>query len=545
MFEKRIRDYKGYGMIMAVCFLALLAIQRLYFGLRYFPVLDDWFLYYGNSLQENQWSDVILKNQLLAQRPLACLTDSYLIGACLPHLWIPYLITLCMLGGGLLLLSRGLDKSRIYTGGFLLTMMALFPFHIEATNWLSASSRICTALFFIGLSVFLLDRYLEKCSKVFLILYFICGFFCVSYYETALPVYILVNAFAVSREREGLAGRLPLLLIPVGWCMAMAAYYALSPFGGEVAARGAQVRENYGEHFSFVISELKNTGRYILPLCGGSLRRGVRLMWENHSYVRLVLAVLLSGAFSWAYMRYAERKGFSWKEAARTAVAGVLLVIGGLAIIFVLAYVRLSFRVLFFAFLGVGLLMDAGIRWLAQYRIGRVLGGIFTGVTVFAMTAAGIGEIDFYRLTNWRDMQLVDRMTESDKVEKMLEGDQEIYLFGAEEYYFPDCQNRFEHVRSTASMYAAFSGAIYYRIGQPLPGNIYAYYNGQEINQWLRQNREHCAVYCIENDGSLSEGAMLQDSDGSSNLTVIRKDGTIFGTLEYFSEDQYLFWQNE
>ena len=69
----------------------LLMLQRTIFGFRYFPMIDDWFLYYGKGTIENY-----VDRMDLSVRPFAGIADTFIFTPMADHMEIMLLVLTLM-----------------------------------------------------------------------------------------------------------------------------------------------------------------------------------------------------------------------------------------------------------------------------------------------------------------------------------------------------------------------------------------------------------------------------------------------------------------
>jgi hypothetical protein len=131
-----------------IVLLSVILIANFPFGFRYFAFSDDYNAYGVFSLfRENIWTDVMLRFNIYGMRPLAGLTDAYIIA----WFWrggmaFVLLAITAMRFGSIYLLDKIFTKSGIVWGRAAAVFFAVFPALTEAAYWVSASS-LCLRFF--------------------------------------------------------------------------------------------------------------------------------------------------------------------------------------------------------------------------------------------------------------------------------------------------------------------------------------------------------------------------------------------------------------
>ena len=143
-------------LIAAVTALLLIARSCVY-GFRYFPQLDDYIQYWYYQ-KYSSFAELQQDSGILGSRPLAGLAD-YFVWSRLPMIASVIILSVIFAVSAVLIrnaLKRYFDLSALFP-----VLMTLLPLGIEASYWLSASTRIIMGLFAAALSEILFVRWLD------------------------------------------------------------------------------------------------------------------------------------------------------------------------------------------------------------------------------------------------------------------------------------------------------------------------------------------------------------------------------------------------
>ena len=195
--NKTKEKYIGILFFVTIC---LVFIQRFAYNALYYPVMDDWFLY--GDIYKNKVADFIVPNEKFAIRPIAGLIDIFVASPLFKHLWTVEIMLSVFMVVGVLSVMYVLRKNDYNVGGIFVLLLCLLPLNFEATYWIAASIRISGSIFFVGISCYMLNGFLEEENKQFLIGYGIVGFITVGFYEPAIVVYAFLSAYLVLKKKN-------------------------------------------------------------------------------------------------------------------------------------------------------------------------------------------------------------------------------------------------------------------------------------------------------------------------------------------------------
>ena len=144
------KNFIGKNLNLFLIFILIL-IQRFAYGLKYFPVVDDWFLYFGRGVKLSN-AECPKPVPDLSIRPFAGLFDHYVITPLAEHLVIIEILLTVMLIAACIFFGRCFSEKDKTTDSVFVLFMTIFPISFEGLYWISAASRIIPSLFFISLS---------------------------------------------------------------------------------------------------------------------------------------------------------------------------------------------------------------------------------------------------------------------------------------------------------------------------------------------------------------------------------------------------------
>ncbi len=440
--------------------LLLLVLQRTIFGSKYFPVIDDWFLYYGRSMSED-----VLSTLDLTMRPLAGLADAFMITPLAGHMIITELLLMVMLAASVYFLCRAFSMSRISSGAVLMTVAALSPIGFEGLYWIAASSRIISSLFFISLCVYSEARYVTGRKKRYLAVFIVSGLFSVGFYEMMVPIYFALTVIVMLKHRRSVW----IMVFPVIFTAAAIIYYKLNMGDPALAERGEMIGKDL---FSYHIWDMydwykKVFGSIQLRLLKESFIDGAKALAAHPVWAVLITAA--SAGFA-AVMRGSRNEGRLWYD----LLMGVGLIAAAISVMVILSYVRVPFRVAYPICIGVALVAEAVLC--------RILPGMVYRIAVFALvmffSVCNIGELNLYRWNNERDEEYCAEVMEKADV---FNPDMLVYIFNERDYWYNDRVQHYEYVKAVSENYACITGMIQYKAGVSDIHNVMTVNNGDVV----------------------------------------------------------------
>lgn len=178
--------------------LALMYAVRLLYPYR--PFLDDYIQYHVYSLHNNPIRNIYFGIGLFAARPVASFLDIALWSHFWGNLGVLYILFSVLYLAFLFLLRHFAQGLGIRLGNVFMYLSALCPINIEATAWLSASTRIVGGLFFSVLCIILIS---EKRNPTKMTAFVLINFISYCFYEqTAIFCLVCVCFAAVTKKRK-------------------------------------------------------------------------------------------------------------------------------------------------------------------------------------------------------------------------------------------------------------------------------------------------------------------------------------------------------
>lgn len=138
-----------------------------------------------------------------AIRPIAGLIDIFVASPLFKHLWTVEIMLSVFMVVGVLSVMYVFRKNDYNVGGIFVLLLCLLPLNFEATYWIAASIRISGSIFFVGISCYMLNGFLEEENKQFLIGYGIVGFITVLLFMSLhIVVYAFLSAYLVLKKKN-------------------------------------------------------------------------------------------------------------------------------------------------------------------------------------------------------------------------------------------------------------------------------------------------------------------------------------------------------
>lgn len=522
-------------LIMTVFLGLLMLIQRFLTG-GYKPVMDDWFLYgdlYTNAA--DRMTQFAIPNEKFAIRPFAGMFDCFVNAPLFRHIWIAQLfVTLSLLFGAFLII-KALRRNNTAGAGFFMCIVCLFPVGFEATYWLAAATRISYSMLFIGAAVFALDNYYKTNRRRGLILYSLLGLVSVGFYEPAIVIYIILTLFIIwnNKDKKPL---LPIIILVVQICI-IGIYYLVNSGAGEIESRGGIVDNNLMEHTALVAEYIKDifTSKS-LELMQNGLSKGFSIVLGGHKFMKLAIISVLSLGFGVFSAICIKKRRFSLK----ILILGIALFFGGIILNFVLGSERIPLRLVYFSYLGAGIIIDE-ILMLLPCALNKILCAVLITFFAFRFTVAGIGEVSDYQQVSDFDVYITQQLIDLDTPERITDVDKNTYLFGGQHSYEETrCIHYFDHIRGASGNYADITGCMRHLTNVPFTNNIVTFtYSDTAVMKPYIDQEGVCRFYNVEYDKTVVPVSLVSDGE---NYNVVREDGSLVGTLVKADDKRYQFF---
>lgn len=523
-------------LIMTAFLGMLMLVQRFLTG-GYKPVMDDWFLYgdlYTNAADRIR--EFAIPNEKFSIRPFAGVFDCFVNAPLFRHIWIAQLLVTLALLVGAFLIIRTLRRNNAAGAGFFMCILCLFPVGFEATYWLAAATRVCYSLLFIGAAIFALDNYYKSRRTGSLILYAVLGLISVGFYEPAIVIYVILTMFIIWNNYKDKKTLIPVIILSVQICL-IGLYYILNSGAGEIESRGGIVENNFMEHATLVSQYIKDIFfTKSVELMKNGFSKGLLVILGGHKFIKLAGLLVLSLGFGIFSALCIKKRRFSFKILA----LGIALFFGGIILNFVLGSDRIPLRLVYFSYLGIGIVIDE-ILMLLPYKLSRILCAPALTFFAFIFTIAGIGEVCDYQKTSDFDVYITQQLIDLDTPERITDVNKNTYLFGGQHSYEETrCIHYLDHIRGASGNYADITGCMRHLTNVPFTNSIATFtYGDTQIMKPYIDQEGLCNFYNIEYDKTVVRVDLVSDGE---NYSVIREDGSLVGTLVKVDDVRYQFF---
>lgn len=514
----------------------LLIVQRFLSG-TYKPIMDDWFLY-GDLYKgiSNRLSNFALPNEKFAIRPLAGIFDCFVNAPLFNHLWIVELILTLSLLFGAFLIIKTLRRNNFSGGGFFLCLVCLFPVGLEATYWIAAATRVVYSLLFIGCAILLLDYYYKSAKTKFLITFAVFGMLSVCFYEPAIVIYIILTLFITWSNYKSKKDLIPLAIM-AAHIVLIGIYYVLNSGSGEIESRGGFLETDIWKHTVLVTDFIKKIFTdFTHTIFHNGYTKGLLIILGGHKFIKVLLIAILSVSFGLFSAMCIKKRNFSWK----ILLLGIAIFFGGLSLNYILGSGRIPLRLVFFSYLGIGIIIDELIV-LLPLSFGRILSAFLLTVSAFIFTVTGIGEVSDYQKTSDIDVALTSQIINLDTKENITDTNKNVYVFGGQHGYDETkCIHYLEHTRGVSGSYADLTGCVQHITGVAETNNItpFTYGDIHKLKPYI-DTKGVCSFYNIEYDRTVVPVKLVADGN---NYIIKRNDGSVAGTLTKVDDVSYQFF---
>lgn len=497
----------------ALLMFVLLMLQRTIFGFRYFPMIDDWFLYYGKGTIENY-----VDRMDLSVRPFAGIADTFIFTPMADHMEIMLLVLTLMLAAAVYFLNKAFSGSKMSSGAMIMIFIALVPIGFEALYWISASSRIIVALFFTSLCLYGEARYLSGRKKRYLVMFALSSPLAVGFYEMMIPIFFALTVIIMLKHRRSVW----IMVFPVVFTAVIICHYVLGQGDPVMEERATIISADLlGYHiYDTFYWYIKVLGELQFKMIGDAFLDGVRVMLEHP--VCSVLIVLVSAAFS-MLARGEKNDGRLWYD----LLMGVALIAAAVSVTFILSYVRIPFRVAYLLCIGAALMLEAVLcRVLPGWAYKSV-----AFILVLGSTICNIGELSLYKWNYERDSEYCDMVMDKTGA---CDSEKHIYIFNERSYWYDDRVKHYEYVKAVPENFASITGMIRYRSGKGDINNVMTVHDGDVIAAYDVRGRD-AELYYINGDGELMP-CYAAEEDG--NYQIKSDAGEFIGSLTLEGDEE-------
>ncbi len=478
---------------------AAIVIRYLSCGIAYCWQHDD-YIQYINFPSVSDYPALLEQEGLLASRPLAAICDLYVWSKFAGAMIVGVLLLALLYAGSAMLWQRVLHR-RFGTGWIFTVFYTLLPLGFEGTYWMSAGTRLICGLFFGGLALWLLMRFVEDGKRLCGWLYFPVLLLSYGYYEQTLVLsmaasLLLMLDYLVGRQRRGL---LALLTFPAAVCYF--AFTAANAGGGAIASRMELALPTNAYYFKIFLPEISRQIRDAFVGGGFSTTfkgflRGCGLIVSEGKWLWLLVCLGLAMLYYLLARREDGAEAASVtgrRRGLRIAWAyafGVLLALAPVSIFFFIANPWFSIRNTLPSFVGLAFLLDLTVRLCLRKQV-RVRAGICAALVVL-FCVGSVSEMHDYRATYDHDVVMLDRIAYKLSVEGETIPAGKLGIIGANASYLPDQNYYFNgHISGISASDWELGAALVSQMRTPLrqtivplPSNESFLYRG-----WSREMR--------------------------------------------------------
>lgn len=430
-------------------FLLLLAVflPYLLYGFRYFPVLDD-FIQYGCYPKYHDLSYIYLEIGTIKTRPLASILDPLFWGMFWKLPWISLILITVMHYVSGIFFYEVLRKNKETVSLFTLLIYYLLPLGMEGRYWLSASTRIITGLFFVGISLYYLTLYFESGKKKNLVFFSIFHLISCGFYES-VSIFVTVFVYLLVLKKKEKKMIIPALVATIHLVLVFV-YYKIFSFLGAMESRAA-LAGTKGIFFKIgdLVKQLFEMAINLYKSTFSGAFAGIKLLL-NHSFFGFLILFLILLLSFFISSKLEEKRG----KKRYLFFMGVVLFLAPLAPNLLSTKVWITNRSIFSSIFGFALMLEP----LFSFLKGKWKKGVFFLLCVIFLTA-GVNEYSVYKTVSEKDSRLVSVVAES-LSEEAKKGKEPVLVVLSERVM--TSQNAFykDHVKSVFDADWSLCGAV-------------------------------------------------------------------------------------
>lgn len=512
----------AFAVVFAAIFLRYLSC-----GTDYIWQQDD-YIQYINYPRGGAWGLLLLKEGLLASRPLAAITDLFVWSRFADCMMVSVFLLSALYAASALLFLH-VFRRRFGTGWMFIVLYTLIPIGIEASYWISAASRLICGLFWCALSLWLLSSFVEDKRTWCGVLYFPVLLLAYGYYEQTL---VLAAAASLLLMIGYLVERRPRALLAL-WTFAAAGIYFLftSAFSdtGAMAARMQLALPDNPWYFKVFLPNISTQiwqamakGSAAITLRG--FVRGAEMIAADGKWIWLILCVGLCVAHALLAHREARRdQNGTARGLAGRYLFGVLLTLAPVSIFFFIANPYFALRNALPAVVGLAFLGDLTLR-LCLRRQAR-LHAVLCGVLAAVFCIASVSEMHDYRATYAQDLLMLDCIEQKIEAEDDVLTGKRIGIIGANATYLSEQNFYFNgHISGITASDWGLYGALVARAGEELSFTIVPLAVDEDCF-WRGWNRDLKQIdgfdvlwYWDDETATLLDLDVVYESDGTISL---------------------------
>lgn len=507
--------------ITAALLTLILIIQRTALGMRYFPVSDDWFLYYGRYI-----SGIPLSSLNVTTRPFAGLLDQFFVAPLSEHLIIVQLVLILMMGLAAYWFMSAFSMNRIGCGAVAAVFIFMSPIGFEGTYWIAAAIRIVPSVLALAAAAYTLTIYAKTNRTKYFILYGVSSVFAVGFYETFIPVYIILSlAIVYINKFKGKRA----LIITGAVIVLIGIYYIVNGSDPDISGRTSTVKlGTIVAHTGYTFKMLwEMFFTYGMPMTYDAFTDGISVI--RHNAAALGMLIISTVLFSVFAKRHKHSRCY-----IRNIIIAVLLIGAGAAVNFVIGYVRIPFRLSVSMLVGIGILVEVilscGFNDIA-YRC-----SLFVITMVFSICS--MGSLSLYKRVYDADMEHVTRLVADSR---LIDPDHVVFICNDTSYRYSDRVQYYEYVKSVSDNYAGLTAMVRYLSGATDINNVVPLCEGSILGDGDYTSSYMDMLY-FDKNGELQ---FCNTEPSGDDYIFTGNDGALVGTLTKRDDGSYVYTVGE
>lgn len=439
----------------------LIFVRYCYYGLQYYPQLDDYIQYHNYAAYHPDFWALAEKLGLFAARPLAGTLDILFWSKFFPVMILGVLL-ISLLHAASGWLFRWVWSRHFGTGTLFLVVYALLPLGMEGTYWMSAATRVVVSLFGVSVAMAAFQMWCEKGRWPWLALALLSQLLSFGFYEQGMVLGITGVLLVALLQ---LRGRWKRALWGLWTFVNVGLFGLFTRMFQNSALYGSRVKlmlpgdPAYWESFWPAITVQVKTafwdGFWATLLRGG--KRGLAVLLQDGNWLYMAAVLVLCGLFVWAALREKNQP----QKPALALLVGFLMALAPVTPFFVLANPWFSLRGTVPSFCGLALMADTLWNLLVCWvPAGRGITAGVCGAAAVCCCVASISELHDYRATWQMDQKIATAICDELDNGKGYEKSQRIGILGIRDSYLEE-QNLYyhEHIHGVTESYWALTGA--------------------------------------------------------------------------------------
>jgi hypothetical protein len=527
------------------CFiLFVIFFKYSYFGLKYFPILDDNNMYgVFSHIPINKFLSEISQSSFYIMRPFASILDLVLWSRFWGNMWFVLIVITTMHFFSCYFITKVFEKNNSYLGNIAIIFYIIMPLQFEATYWICASTRIIQGMFFATLSLYLLMKYIEslkykKYGKIpLLCCFFIFNIISMGFYEQIAAFSFIFTIYIIFINRKT-HSKLPkyfkllILTLPVVSFSIITLYYKINLKSS--GTRGTTFKGDYILHtINVLISAYKQLKYNIILFLKYHIVDGISYLIRDKAILYIIIIMFVSIIF--AYLTYKEKYKIGYKANSIRIKIGLFAVFVSLIPFFIINDVYIYNRNLFITLICLGLITESIINSIPKESVSRIIRTIAVFILSVTFLIGSVSEFYNYKLTSEIDSEIINEYISVSNTIKPIKGNKPVIVFNVKGNYTGSRTVLFGNCTSSDW---AFLGAIQASSKQVdlYPGLTIM--NGSEFTIDKTNLLEQYYLGIDENRIMFElYGTLTNDS----SMELRKLDNTLFGTIKYTLKDECKF----